>query len=139
MKLNGWVRLWIFISTISAVIALLLGIGAYPDGSYIAWQYKSNMEQLTEENVVGARHLNIDNPYLNPVDQSKPVYQVLAEGRARAMDEKIKALSELSQERFETVVTTFSLWLGFVVSIYVFGWFTAWTIRGFKESSKTQQ
>ena len=136
MRINGWQRLWLLISFVSAVVVAPVAVRQYPERSEIDWQYERDMKELTAERIEAWRHLNKNNPYAGPEDLLEPIPKVISDGKARVNMTREVALRELPGKQWKFVLTVLASWLGFALLVYALGWLTAWTIRGFKEQSK---
>lgn len=141
MRVNGWIRLWIFLSGI-LLLAIAGGVGVFlptasdvPDSlslqAALSPEARAQIAEGEGQGGVGVRMPNGHTIYLKKGIEPSRSTPVLAEYASEIE-------RQLLRKRVHFVVGALGVWLGICGAIYALGWSFRWVYRGFKGDGKKQ-
>ena len=142
--INGWQRLWVLVSSILLILAVIVAVITLPNPEHVA--HKSSFEEdlsmesraklakADEKGIVWDDQvgLKVKMPNGHILQFEKSVKTKEAETVSNEYYSLLKHYR--NKERAIYVLFAIACWLGTIIFLYVFGWTIGWVYKGFKKS-----
>ncbi|NWB49545.1 hypothetical protein [Pseudomonas gingeri] len=132
--MGGWQRLWVLVSFLLAIGAVVLGFHNMETESELdAWHDARRGEYVSEINnlqrkATGTKPLNISGDSKRTIDELW--------GRVTILDSHYQQdIEELSARQIRHVSIYLAAWVAICIGLYAIGWLTAWVVRGFRSKA----
>jgi hypothetical protein len=169
MKLNGWYRLWILLSTIYFILVTSYVILEFPKAENIPHQSefykklsKKSAGMISSNNLEDALALGHEittdfTPVKEEEENVKPIdfHPIIEmpnkhtiEFNAKLSEEDMKIASQeywriveqkASEKRHHLLLYAFLFWIFPCIALYALGWSINWVYKGFKQKKDAQQ
>lgn len=128
--MNGWQRLWVLVSVILAICAVLVALNQLPSEDRITSLHNASIEGRERDlkAIANGDDKKTNNFYKDVVGTAEDVKGYIV----KENKEYAQRISELPGERRNIIIITATLWLVACIGIYAIGWLVGWVFRGFR-------
>lgn len=135
-RLNGWQRLWVLVSCLLGVVAVVLIADTMETENQITtWYQADKAMQSMEIERIQKREAGIEP---RSIYDTSDLTVAQVDKRSKETDQRYQRnLLDLPGKQFKHVATGVGIWLSICVSFYVTGWLIGWVYRGFRPKANS--